>query len=135
MNKVLVFGTFDNLHEGHQNLFKQAKLLGDELYVVVARDNTVREVKNKQTRHSQEERLQKVQNHPLVIKAILGTNKQNKAEIILDIKPDIICLGYDQTHFIDQLHELIQKQQLNIPIHKLKPYKESIYKSSLLNKN
>ena len=134
MTKVLVFGTFDNLHEGHNNLFKQAKQLGDALCVVVARDSTVQTVKNKQTKYSQEERLIRVQNHPLVSKAILGTNKENKAEIILNIKPDIICLGYDQTHFIDQLKELIQKQQLNIPIHTLKPYKETIYKSSIINK-
>ena len=39
--KVMVFGTFDIFHKGHENFLKQAKKLGDCLTVVVARDETV----------------------------------------------------------------------------------------------
>ena len=40
--KVICFGTFDILHLGHVNFFKQAKSLGDELVVVIARDVNVK---------------------------------------------------------------------------------------------
>ena len=41
MKKVLVFGTFDGLHEGHKDFLRQAKQYGDHLTVVVGRDSTV----------------------------------------------------------------------------------------------
>ena len=47
MTKVMVFGTFDYLHEGHKDFFRQAKQYGDELVVVVARDETVKQIKGK----------------------------------------------------------------------------------------
>ena len=44
MKKVLVFGTFDLLHKGHKFVFRTAKQFG-QLYVVVARDTTVKKHK------------------------------------------------------------------------------------------
>lgn len=35
MIKVLVFGTFDGLHERHIDFFRQAKACGDHLTVIV----------------------------------------------------------------------------------------------------
>lgn len=39
MKKVITYGTFDLLHEGHINLLKRAKALGDYLLVGVTTDN------------------------------------------------------------------------------------------------
>ena len=129
--KVLVFGTFDGLHKGHKDFLTQAKKYGDNITAVIARDETVEQVKHKKPRFNETTRQETIK--PYVNQAKLGTTKKNKAEIILDIKPDVICLGYDQTHFIKQLHELIKEQQLNIQIKTLKPYMAEKYKSSLLN--
>ena len=41
----MLFGTFDGLHEGHFDLFRQAKKYGDYLVVVVARDVNVKKIK------------------------------------------------------------------------------------------
>ena len=58
MNKtrVLCCGTFDYLHPGHRSFIAQAAALGDELFVVVARDENVRRIKGHYPDQSQEER-------------------------------------------------------------------------------
>ena len=43
----MVFGSFDLVHKGHVNFLKQAKKLGDELIVVVARDDNIEKVKKR----------------------------------------------------------------------------------------
>ncbi len=42
MVRVLATGTFDILHPGHLRYLSEAKALGDELYVIVARDSMVK---------------------------------------------------------------------------------------------
>lgn len=39
MKKVITYGTYDLLHQGHINLLKRAKALGDYLIVGVTNDN------------------------------------------------------------------------------------------------
>ena len=58
--KVLVFGTFDGLHEGHLDLFRQAGELGKYVIAVVARDSTILKNKGKQPKFGEQERLEKV---------------------------------------------------------------------------
>jgi len=126
---VLVFGTFDILHKGHLNFFKQAKKYGNILIVVIARNATVKKVKGKLPRNNEKKRLELVKNAEIVDQALLGL-KGNKYKIIKKIKPDIICLGYDQTAFTDSLEKELINLKIKTKIYKMKPYKEKIYKSS-----
>jgi len=121
----MVFGTFDILHKGHLNFFKQARKYGDYLIAVIARDKTVKQVKGILPHHNEKIRLKNVKKH--VEKAVLGMIK-NKHKIIEKYKPDIICLGYDQKEFINGL------KKYKIPVKKLKSYKPHIHKSSKLRK-
>lgn len=132
--KVLVFGTFDGLHAGHLSLFRQAKKFGDYLVVVVARDLTVKSIKGHLPKITEQERLKKVYNYKLVDDAQLG-NLKSYYKKIKEIKPQVICLGYDQVAFIDNLQKEIEKINLKIEIIRLKPYNAKKYKSHLLNKN
>jgi len=123
MKKIMVFGTFDILHKGHLNYFKQAKQHGDYLIAVIARDKNVKKIKAKLPKNNEKIRLNKVKKH--VNKAVLGYIK-DKYKILKKLKPDIICLGYDQKTSLKDL------KKLKIPIKRLKPYKPHKYKSSKL---
>lgn len=129
MKKIMVFGTFDILHKGHINKFEQAKKHGDYLIIVVAKDDTVKQVKGKKPEHNEKTRLKQVK--PYAGKAVLGY-KTDKYKIIEKYKPDIIALGYDQVSFTKNLKKELKLRNLNPRIIKLKPYKPHKYKSSLL---
>lgn len=133
MSKVLVFGTFDGIHEGHRFLFQEARRYGDRLAVVVARDVTVRRVKGHDPVFSEAERLRRVQSEIAVDDAVLG-NVGDVYRVVEDIRPDVICLGYDQHVFADRLPEELEERGLTPRIVRLGAYKPDVYKSSLLHK-
>ena len=133
--KVLVFGTFDGLHEGHKDFFRQAKACGDYLIVVVGRDSTVERVKKRLPKFNENVRLKAVQECGLVNEARLGNEGVSPYVVIGQVNPNIICLGYDQTHFTDKLADWIKEQGLNIEIHRLNAFEPEKYKSSILNKS
>lgn len=134
MTKVLVFGIFDGLHEGHKDFFRQAKEKGDYLIVVVGRDSTIQKTKNKLPKFSEQERLAKVREAAYVDEAQLGNEGDNPYKVMEELNPRIICLGYDQTHFTEKLKEKIKEFGLKIEVKRLQPYKPEIYKSSIINK-
>ncbi len=129
----MVFGTFDIFHKGHKNFLKQARIYGDWLIVVVARDKTVLALKNHWPRNDEQKRLETVKKSKLANQVILG-NLKDKYQVIFKCKPDIICLGYDQKYFTKNLKEILTKRGLkNIKIKRLKSYKPDKYKSSMLS--
>ncbi len=101
MVRVMAVGVFDLLHLGHVHYLTEAKKLGDELVVVVARDATARQVKH-QPITNEEMRRQLVESLKPVDRAILG-HEGNIYDILSDIKPDVIALGYDQRHDEEQI--------------------------------
>ena len=127
--KVMIFGTFDMVHQGHINLFAQAKTYGDYLIAVIARDKTVKELKEKKPKKNEKQRIKNIRKY--VDKAVLG-NIKDKFAAIKKYKPDVICLGYDQTLFTDALKFEIKKLKLKTKIVRLSPFKAHVYKSSLL---
>ncbi len=127
--KILAFGTFDKFHPGHQNFLEQAKSLGDQLTVVIARDQTVEQVKGRKPKDNEKVRLSTVKKNPVVDRALLGYLKADKISIIDKVKPDIIALGYDQNSFSTQLATYLNHHP-EIKLIRLKAYKPEIYKSS-----
>lgn len=132
MKKVLVFGTFDIFHEGHRDFLRQARRHGDFLRVVVARDKTVAQVKNKKSLNDEQQRLEKIKKSGLADEAVLG-NLEDKYAVVEKYAPDVICLGYDQEFFIDKLEEKLKEFGLErVETIRLKPFKPKIFKSSFL---
>tara|TARA_Y100000310_G_C20609568_1_gene777301 strand:- start:382 stop:780 length:399 start_codon:yes stop_codon:yes gene_type:complete len=130
MQKVLIFGTFDIIHPGHLNFFNQARKYG-KLTIIISRDKTVKQVKGRNPLNNENKRLTNLKNLNIAEHILLG-NLKDKYVIIKKLKPDTICLGYDQEHFIDKLKQKIKEFNLTTKIIRLKPYKEKEYKSSKL---
>jgi FAD synthetase len=129
MVKVIVFGTFDILHKGHIDFFRQAKEFGDILVAVVARDSTVEKIKGHKPENEEDARLAEVRKE--TDEAMLGY-EDDHYRIIEEQKPDVICLGYDQDSFSEGLAEEIKKRGISAKIVRLKPYMPEEYKSSKL---
>ena len=127
---VVTAGTFDILHPGHYEILKFAKSLGDELIVIVARDETVKKLKGRKPIIPEEQRREMVEALKPVDKAVLGSLK-NKLEPILKLKPDIIVLGPDQTTFDEEtLKQELAKYNLYPEIVRFKGYKKCPFHSS-----
>ncbi|MDQ5922710.1 MAG: synthetase [Patescibacteria group bacterium] len=131
--RIMVFGTFDGLHKGHLDFFKQARAKSKNPFLVVsiARDINVEKIKGKPPHKNEFERLVLVRRNKLVDKAVLS-GKSNYLSHIIKERPDIIALGYDQKHYTRGLKKDLQDRGLTPKIVRLKPYKEYIYKNSLL---
>lgn len=129
MTKVMCFGTFDGLHQGHLSYFKQAKKLGDFLIVIIARDKNVIKFKGREPREKELRRLKLVSQIKEVDRAVIG-NQDDIYAVIKKFQPEIICLGYDQKADEKKLRKLFP----DIKIVRLKSYQPNKFKSSILNK-
>jgi len=110
MVRVMATGVFDLLHPGHIHYLTGAKKLGDELVVVVARASTAERFKHAPI-VSEAQRVEMVAALKPVDRAVLG-NEGDIYEILADVRPDVIALGYDQTHDEARISEECRKRGL-----------------------
>lgn len=123
--RVLCCGTFDLLHPGHHSFLKQAATLGDELCVVVARDDNVRRLKGRLPAQDEATRRANIAALDCVDQAHLGYPGSDFLRIVNDLQPQIIALGYDQRPPAGLAAAFPQCQ-----IHILQPYHPDKYKTS-----
>jgi len=104
--RVVATGTFDILHPGHVYYLEESKKLGDELYVIVARDANVKHKPSPII--PEDQRLEMVAALKPVDHAMLG-DKTDMFQPIREIQPDIITIGFNQRfreeNLISQLAE------------------------------
>ncbi|KYK32551.1 MAG: FAD synthase [Thermoplasmatales archaeon SG8-52-3] len=120
MVKVMATGTFDILHLGHIYYLKEAKKLGDKLVVVVATDTTVKRLKHEPVNPA-EIRLKLIKELKIVDEAYIG-HEDDIYEIVEEIKPDIIALGFDQIHDKIKIEKELKKRKINVKIVRLEKY-------------
>lgn len=94
---VLAGGVFDIIHPGHIHTLNAAKALGDVLVVVVATDSTAVKMKKRSPIHDQEQRQELVNSLSMVDICLIGQEDDIFKTVNL-VRPQIIALGYDQTH-------------------------------------
>lgn len=123
------FGTFDGIHPGHMFFMEQLKRLGDEVYIVIARDRNVKKFKGKKPHFNEKYRLKAMQEIKLVDRIFMGHAK-NYYHWINKCNPDVIGLGYDQKADVEDLERTFP----NTKIVRLKSLEPEKYKSSILSK-
>ena len=126
-------GTFDIIHPGHLYYLSEAKKYGDRIVVVVARDDTSKSVKGKKPLHNEKQRLEAVRMLEIVDEAVLG-RLGNIFDIIGEINPNVICLGYDQKVQKQELEDELKKRGIKADVIRIGPYMENVYKSSKMGK-
>ena len=123
--KVLVFGTFDQLHPGHLFLLNEANSRGD-LSIVVAQDETVRRIKNKFPQQNQSERISAL-HEKFPDAEILKGDAVDYLQPLQLVQPDLVLLGYDQ-----QLPPGVTHQDFRCAVERLDAFEPEKYKSSIL---
>ncbi|EDY36241.1 Cytidylyltransferase, putative [Aciduliprofundum boonei T469] len=123
MVRVMATGVFDILHPGHVLFLREAKKLGDELVVVVARDSTVERLKHKPIMNEEIRRFM-VESLKPVDRAVLG-HKDDMYKTVEDVRPDIIVLGYDQKFDEKEIEEECRKRGIKVKVVRLKKYGDS----------
>lgn len=142
---VLVSGTFDGVHEGHRDYFRQARQYGQKLIAIVARDLVSKKFKSRPPRYSEKERIKMVKESPEIDQVFLGVPDDSPPaggevggggrvfDFVASLAPDIIALGYDQTAYTQNLAKEMRKRGLKVKIVRLRPHSPEKYKSSLIN--
>ena len=130
----MVFGTFDMVHEGHVDFFRQARALATNPYLIVsvARHAAVVRIKGGQPRRSEKERCALLKRNTLVDEVVLG-QEDGYIEHILAARPDVIALGYDQSgEYVDRLERDLTNAGLSTKVVRLKAFAPEKYKTSKL---
>lgn len=108
MKKVITYGTYDLLHQGHINLLRRAKALGDYLIVGVTNDNFDRDRGKLNVRNNVLERVEAVKATGLANQVIIEDYVGQKIDDIQKYDVDIFAIGSDWEGKFDYLKEFCQ---------------------------
>jgi glycerol-3-phosphate cytidylyltransferase len=105
MKKVITYGTYDLLHQGHINLLRRAKELGDYLIVGVTSDSFDRGRGKLNVRNNVLERVEAVKATGYADEVIIEDYLGQKIDDIQKYDVDIFAIGSDWVGKFDYLNE------------------------------
>lgn len=105
MKTVITYGTYDLLHQGHLNLLKRAKELGDYLIVGVTSDSYDRNRGKLNVRNNVLERVEAVKASGYADEVIIEDYIGQKIDDIQKYNADIFAIGSDWEGKFDYLNE------------------------------
>ena len=105
MKKVITYGTFDLLHQGHRNLLRRAKELGDYLIVGVTSDSFDRGRGKLNVRNNVLERVEAVKQTGYADEIIIEDYLGQKIDDIQKYDVSIFAIGSDWEGKFDYLKE------------------------------
>ena len=103
--KVITYGTYDLLHQGHINLLRRAKELGDYLIVGVTSDSFDRGRGKLNVRNNVLERVEAVKATGYADEVIIEDYVGQKIDDIQKYNVDIFAIGSDWEGYFDYLNE------------------------------
>ena len=104
MKKVLTYGTFDLIHQGHINILRRAKDLGDYLVVAISTDE-FNAIKGKKAYHSYERRKLILEAIKYVDEVIPETEWVQKISDVKKHDIDVFVMSDDWTGKFDFLND------------------------------
>lgn len=105
MKKVITYGTYDLLHNGHISLLQRAKELGDYLIVGVTSDSFDKSRGKLNVKQSLAERIEGIRTLGIADKIIVEEYDGQKISDIIEYGVDIFTVGSDWIGKFDYLNE------------------------------
>ena len=136
MKKVITYGTFDLFHEGHRNLLKRAKALGDYLIVGITTEHYDLQRGKLNVVNSLLERIENVKNSGYADEIIIEDHEGQKEEDIQKRNIDVFTVGSDWIGSFDYLRKYCEVVYLertpNISSTQLREEKFSIVQMGII---
>ncbi|WP_028044039.1 adenylyltransferase/cytidyltransferase family protein [Candidatus Stoquefichus massiliensis] len=139
MKKVITYGTFDLFHQGHYNILKRAKTLGDYLIVGVTGENYDAERGKLSVQDSLPERIENVRKTGFADQIIVEEYDGQKINDIISYGVDTLVLGLDWKGKFDHLKKYCDVVYLertkNISSTQLRQEKNTIFNYGIVTDN
>lgn len=129
---VVVFGTFDGIHDGHRAFLRDARKLGDRLIILVAHDKVVRQLKKHPPKRTLGERIKALVAEKIADEVVAGDEVLGTYSVAKHYRPEVIALGYDQKNLKGDLESSRKKFDWEFEIRIIPPHKPEEFHSSIL---
>lgn len=118
MKKVFISGTYDILHAGHIQFFKEARELGDFLVVSFCSDKNLMLYKNRKSAMPEDNKKIILESIRFIDKVIVGNDDGGIWDFVpafFEEKPDILAITTDDK-FIEEKRKFCKKNRVKLVI-------------------
>lgn len=131
MRKVMVFGVFDRLHDGHRHFLRQARSEGDWLVAVVTPDHIVHQLKGHMPEEHAGDRMELLNREGLADQIIEGDIELGSWDVLRNHKPHIVALGYDQDALRTEIEATVGQWGWALEVLMMQPHKPATHHSRI----
>jgi len=134
MKKVMVFGVFDGLHDGHREFLRSARREGDFLVAVVTPDHIVYDLKGYLPEQHAGDRAEHLHREGLADQVVMGDGEMSSWHVVRAHRPDVVALGYDQHELGRELELFLAGLGWQTEFRVMPAHRPEVFQSRLLKK-